>query len=300
MFTQKGYLMTTAQEEADVVLDQHLLGARHGRAEGAQQDELDAAPAQEPSRRWSTASWVHGAEPRRRAARRRPPTWWSARRSITRSRSTWTRSSKRAPRRAWTTSGFDRRHRRGGGIAKHHPRWRSARRWRDRLRVDHAGLQHEVLVLHRPLHPRLRARPADQRDRRRGQRPGRRREFARSHLLGQIVNLYGRHEFPKVDGKSPFVQLLEAGLPRSTGIERVRFTSPHPVGYKQDLIEAFGYIPKLASTCTSRCSPAATEILKAMHRPYKTAKFDRPVRRRSAPRGPGHRDHDGCHRRLPR
>ena len=29
-------------------------------------------------------------------------------------------------------------------------------------------------------------------------------------LLGQIVNLYGRHEFPKVDNKSPFVQLLES------------------------------------------------------------------------------------------
>ena len=29
-------------------------------------------------------------------------------------------------------------------------------------------------------------------------------------LLGQIVNLYGRTEFPRVDGKSPFVQLLEA------------------------------------------------------------------------------------------
>src|SRR3954469_23628378 len=29
-------------------------------------------------------------------------------------------------------------------------------------------------------------------------------------LLGQIVNLYGRHEFPKVHNKSPFVQLLEA------------------------------------------------------------------------------------------
>src|SRR5205807_5772941 len=29
-------------------------------------------------------------------------------------------------------------------------------------------------------------------------------------LLGQIVNLYGRHEFPKIDNKSPFVQLLGA------------------------------------------------------------------------------------------
>jgi tRNA-2-methylthio-N6-dimethylallyladenosine synthase len=31
-------------------------------------------------------------------------------------------------------------------------------------------------------------------------------------LLGQIVNLFGRHEFPARDGKSPFVQLLEAVL----------------------------------------------------------------------------------------
>src|SRR5436189_3154438 len=30
-------------------------------------------------------------------------------------------------------------------------------------------------------------------------------------LLGQIVNLYGRHELPKIDNKSAFVQLLEAG-----------------------------------------------------------------------------------------
>src|SRR5206468_12830997 len=29
-------------------------------------------------------------------------------------------------------------------------------------------------------------------------------------LLGQIVNLYGRHEFPKIDNQSPFVQLLDA------------------------------------------------------------------------------------------
>ena len=44
-------------------------------------------------------------------------------------------------------------------------------------------------------------------------------------LLGQIVNLYGRHEFPRSGGKSPFVQLLEA-VHAVEGIERVRFTSP--------------------------------------------------------------------------
>ena len=49
-------------------------------------------------------------------------------------------------------------------------------------------------------------------------------------LLGQIVNLYGRHEFPKIDGKSPFVQLLEA-VHEIDDILRIRFTSPHPFGY---------------------------------------------------------------------
>src|SRR5215471_11309447 len=53
-------------------------------------------------------------------------------------------------------------------------------------------------------------------------------------LLGQIVNLYGRHEFPKVDSKCPFVQLLES-VHEVEGLERLRFTSPHPIGFRDDL-----------------------------------------------------------------
>src|SRR5581483_5560560 len=63
-------------------------------------------------------------------------------------------------------------------------------------------------------------------------------------LLGQIVNLYGRHEFPKRDGKSPFVQLLEA-IHEVEGLERLRFTSPHPIGFRDDLIDAISRLPKL-------------------------------------------------------
>src|SRR6266581_7597280 len=63
-------------------------------------------------------------------------------------------------------------------------------------------------------------------------------------LLGQIVNLYGRHEFPKVDNKSPFVQLLEA-VHKVDGLQRLRFTSPHPIGFREDLIDACGRLPKL-------------------------------------------------------
>src|SRR5690606_30475583 len=50
-------------------------------------------------------------------------------------------------------------------------------------------------------------------------------------LLGQIVTSYGRREIPFVDGKSPFVQLIEA-VAEIDGIERIRFTSPHPRGFK--------------------------------------------------------------------
>ncbi|MGJ8671632.1 tRNA (N6-isopentenyl adenosine(37)-C2)-methylthiotransferase MiaB [Rubritalea sp.] len=91
-------------------------------------------------------------------------------------------------------------------------------------------------------------------------------------LLGQIVNLYGRTEFPKVDGKSPFVQLLEA-VHEVEGIERIRFTSPHPVGFRDDLITAFTYLPKLCSHIHFPMQSGSDKILKAMRRPYKNEKF---------------------------
>ncbi|NOX98762.1 MAG: tRNA (N6-isopentenyl adenosine(37)-C2)-methylthiotransferase MiaB [Verrucomicrobia bacterium] len=91
-------------------------------------------------------------------------------------------------------------------------------------------------------------------------------------LLGQIVNLYGRHEFPAVDGKSPFVQLLEA-VHAVEGLQRIRFTSPHPIGYKDDLIEAFTYLPKLVDHVHFPMQSGSDRILKRMRRPYTTARF---------------------------
>ena len=91
-------------------------------------------------------------------------------------------------------------------------------------------------------------------------------------LLGQIVNLYGRTEFPKVDGKSPFVQLLEA-VHEVEGLERIRFTSPHPIGYRDDLVAAFTYLPKLCSHIHFPMQSGSDRILKRMRRPYKNEKF---------------------------
>jgi tRNA-2-methylthio-N6-dimethylallyladenosine synthase len=91
-------------------------------------------------------------------------------------------------------------------------------------------------------------------------------------LLGQIVNLYGRHEFPVVDGKSPFVQLIEA-VHAVPGIGRIRFTSPHPVGYKDDLIQAFARLPKLVEHVHLPAQSGSDRILKAMHRTYTAEKY---------------------------
>src|SRR5438067_2581768 len=91
-------------------------------------------------------------------------------------------------------------------------------------------------------------------------------------LLGQIVNLYGRHEFSKREGKSPFVQLLEA-VNEIEGLERLRFTSPHPIGFRNDLIDAISRLPKLAEHIHLPLQSGSSRILKAMHRAYTAEKY---------------------------
>ncbi len=95
-------------------------------------------------------------------------------------------------------------------------------------------------------------------------------------LLGQIVNLYGRHEFESRAGKSPFVQLLES-VGAVDGLKRLRFTSPHPIGFRDDLVHALGSLPKLASHVHLPLQSGSDRILKAMHRPYTAAKYRRLV-----------------------
>lgn len=95
-------------------------------------------------------------------------------------------------------------------------------------------------------------------------------------LLGQIVNLYGRHEFEKINGRSPFVQLLYA-LEEINGLERIRFTSPHPIGYRDDLIGAFKDLRKLCEHIHLPLQSGSTRILKRMHRSYTSDQYRRLV-----------------------
>ncbi len=91
-------------------------------------------------------------------------------------------------------------------------------------------------------------------------------------LLGQIVNFYGRHEFPVVNEKSPFVQLLEA-VHQVEGIDRIRFTSPHPSGFREDLIEAIAELPKVCEHVHLPLQSGSNRVLKAMHRTYTVEKY---------------------------
>jgi tRNA-2-methylthio-N6-dimethylallyladenosine synthase len=91
-------------------------------------------------------------------------------------------------------------------------------------------------------------------------------------LLGQIVNQYGRKEFPRVDGKSPFTQLLYA-VAEVDGLERLRFTSPHPVGFREDVCQAFRDLPVLMPHVHFPLQSGSNRILKEMKRAYTREKF---------------------------
>src|SRR5690625_1413673 len=91
-------------------------------------------------------------------------------------------------------------------------------------------------------------------------------------LLGQIVTSYGRDIIRPVNGKGPFVQLLER-LHEIDGIERIRFTSPHPRGFNKDLVQAFRDLPKLCECVHLPLQSGSNAMLRAMNRPYSREKY---------------------------
>jgi tRNA-2-methylthio-N6-dimethylallyladenosine synthase len=91
-------------------------------------------------------------------------------------------------------------------------------------------------------------------------------------LLGQIVTSYGRRDYAHTGGRTPFVQLLER-VHEIDGAARIRFTSPHPRGFKQDLIEAFGRLPKLGAHVHLPLQSGSDRILRAMNRPYTPERY---------------------------
>jgi tRNA-2-methylthio-N6-dimethylallyladenosine synthase len=91
-------------------------------------------------------------------------------------------------------------------------------------------------------------------------------------LLGQIVTSFGKRDIKPVDGKSGFVQLLEA-VHAIGGLQRIRFTSPHPKGYGDDLVEAYARLPKLCPSAHIPLQSGSNRLLKLMHRGYTRERF---------------------------
>lgn len=91
-------------------------------------------------------------------------------------------------------------------------------------------------------------------------------------LLGQIVTSFGKRDIPEHEGKSAFVQLLDA-VHAIAGLERIRFTSPHPKGYGPDLVAAYARLPKLVESAHLPVQSGSDRMLKLMHRGYTRARF---------------------------
>jgi len=88
-------------------------------------------------------------------------------------------------------------------------------------------------------------------------------------LLGQTVNSYGKN-LP--EGRVPFAQLLEQ-IDAIRGIQRIRFTSPYPKDFTDELIAAIGRLPSVCEHVHLPLQVGDDELLAHMHRGYTVARF---------------------------
>ncbi|EAJ1119105.1 tRNA (N6-isopentenyl adenosine(37)-C2)-methylthiotransferase MiaB [Campylobacter lari] len=99
-------------------------------------------------------------------------------------------------------------------------------------------------------------------------------------LLGQNVNNYGKR-FSNAHEKINFSDLLEK-LSEIEGLERIRFTSPHPLHMDDRFLEVFSKNPKVCKSMHMPLQSGSSEILKAMKRGYtKEWYLDRALKLRS-------------------
>lgn len=95
-------------------------------------------------------------------------------------------------------------------------------------------------------------------------------------LLGQNVNAYGVHfEDPTLErDRSAFSKLLRA-CGDIEGLERVRFTSPHPAEFTSDVIDAMAETHNVCPQLHMPLQSGSDKVLKGMRRSYRTKRFMR-------------------------
>ena len=98
-------------------------------------------------------------------------------------------------------------------------------------------------------------------------------EYKEVTLLGQNVNSYLRVErennieFEEYEGVNSFATLLRA-VNKIDGIDRIRFVSPHPKDFTDDVIEAIRDCDKVCKLVHLPLQSGSTEVLKRMNRKY--------------------------------
>src|SRR5205823_6205859 len=89
-------------------------------------------------------------------------------------------------------------------------------------------------------------------------------------LLGQNVNSYGR-DLPR-DRRITFAELL-ARIDAIEGIERIRYTSPHPKDMREDVIRAHAELPSLCEHIHLPLQSGSSTVLKRMRRTYSRERY---------------------------
>lgn len=106
-------------------------------------------------------------------------------------------------------------------------------------------------------------------------------------LLGQTVNAYGRHDLrrgtSRERGTTSFAALLRR-LAEISGIERIRYTSPHPLFFGDDLIRAHAELPALCPHVHLPLQSGSDAVLARMRRRYTADAYRRLVERLRAAR----------------
>jgi len=104
-------------------------------------------------------------------------------------------------------------------------------------------------------------------------------------LLGQNVNAYIGEMEDGADGKidADFALLLSA-VHAIPGIERIRYTTSHPMEFTQRLIDAYGKLPKLVSQLHLPVQSGSDRVLAAMKRNYTVMEYKSIIRRLRAVR----------------
>jgi tRNA-2-methylthio-N6-dimethylallyladenosine synthase len=87
-------------------------------------------------------------------------------------------------------------------------------------------------------------------------------------LLGQNVNSYGR----SFGDRDAFGKLLRA-VGSAEGVERVRFTSPHPRDFTDDVVAAMADTPAVCHSLHMPLQSGSDAVLKAMRRSYRSERF---------------------------